>query len=217
MDINPASRNQTTPPGPGRNAPRISSDFDTFLRMLTTQLQNQDPLNPIDSADYAVQLATFSGVEQQVRTNTLLTALAGRFELMGMAQLSGWVGQEALTTAPVQFDGTPVTLVPAPRAGSDAAFLIVRDSAGRVVARESLPLDGKPYRWLGGGSNGNPLPSGRYTLSIESQTKGKVTDTSPAPAYSRISEARRDGDGVVLLLSGGVQVRADQVTGLRKP
>ena len=49
----------------------ISSDFNTFLRMLTVQMQNQDPLNPIDSADYAVQLATFSGVEQQVRTNQL--------------------------------------------------------------------------------------------------------------------------------------------------
>ena len=44
----------------------LSSDFETFLRMLTTQLQNQDPLNPVDSADFAVQLATFSSVEQQV-------------------------------------------------------------------------------------------------------------------------------------------------------
>ena len=44
----------------------ISSDFETFLRMLTVQLENQDPLDPTDSADYAMQLATFSGVEQQV-------------------------------------------------------------------------------------------------------------------------------------------------------
>ena len=50
----------------------IGNDFNTFLVMLTTQLQNQDPLNPIESSDYAVQLATFSGVEQQVRTNQLL-------------------------------------------------------------------------------------------------------------------------------------------------
>jgi flagellar basal-body rod modification protein FlgD len=43
----------------------LSSDFETFLKMLTTQLKNQDPMNPVDSADYAVQLATFSSVEQQ--------------------------------------------------------------------------------------------------------------------------------------------------------
>jgi len=40
----------------------VSSDFDTFLKMMTTQVQNQDPLNPVDSSDYAVQLATFSSV-----------------------------------------------------------------------------------------------------------------------------------------------------------
>ncbi|MEY5038566.1 MAG: flagellar basal body rod modification protein, partial [Pseudomonadota bacterium] len=50
------------------NKALISSDFDTFLKMLTAQMQNQDPLNPMDSTDYATQLATFSGVEQQART-----------------------------------------------------------------------------------------------------------------------------------------------------
>ena len=66
----------------------ITSDFTTFLKMLTTQMQNQDPLNPIDSTDYAAQLATFSGVEQQVRTNSLLADLGTQFGLMGMAQLA---------------------------------------------------------------------------------------------------------------------------------
>lgn len=47
-------------------------DFETFLKMLTTQIRNQDPLNPMEGSDFAVQLATFSGVEQQVQTNDLL-------------------------------------------------------------------------------------------------------------------------------------------------
>lgn len=55
----------------------ISSDFETFLRMLTVQMQNQDPLDPVDSSDYAVQLATFSNVERQVQTNDLLRELKG--------------------------------------------------------------------------------------------------------------------------------------------
>ena len=62
----------------------ISSDFETFLKMLTTQMQNQDPLNPIESSDYAVQLATFSGVEQQVRTNQLLADLANQMGSSGL-------------------------------------------------------------------------------------------------------------------------------------
>ena len=56
----------------GSNAEDIQN---RFLKLLTTQMQNQDPLNPIDSTDYAAQLATFSGVEQQVRTNSLLADL----------------------------------------------------------------------------------------------------------------------------------------------
>ncbi len=49
----------------------VTSDYETFLRMLTTQLQNQDPMNPMESDDFAMQLATFSGVEQQVKTNEI--------------------------------------------------------------------------------------------------------------------------------------------------
>ena len=81
--------------------PVISSDFDTFLKMLTTQIKNQDPTNPMDSADFAVQLATFSGVEQQVRTNDLLGDLGAQFGVMGMSQLGAWVGQEARAPGPV--------------------------------------------------------------------------------------------------------------------
>jgi len=64
MDVTPSTTTSISAANATANssAARITSDFDTFLRMLTVQMQNQDPLNPIDSADYAVQLATFSGI-----------------------------------------------------------------------------------------------------------------------------------------------------------
>ena len=92
---------QAAQPAP---APVINSDFETFLKMLTTQLKNQDPLNPIESSDFAVQLATFSSVEQQVMTNDLLTGLSGQMGQMGMAQLASWVGMEERAPMPAQFD-----------------------------------------------------------------------------------------------------------------
>ncbi|WP_240722871.1 flagellar hook capping FlgD N-terminal domain-containing protein [Poseidonocella sp. HB161398] len=49
-----------------------NSDFDTFIKILTSQIKNQDPANPLDSTELATQLATFSGVEQQVLTNKIL-------------------------------------------------------------------------------------------------------------------------------------------------
>ena len=68
-----AAASAGTPPagsGAGAGAPAASfsgGDFQTFLKMLTTQIKNQDPLNPMEGSDFAVQLATFSGVEQQVQ------------------------------------------------------------------------------------------------------------------------------------------------------
>jgi len=93
----------------------ISSDFETFLKMLTVQMQNQDPLNPVDSSDYAVQLATFSGVEQQVQTNDLLRGLTALMGTSGMAQMASWVGKEARAPVAAYFGGSPVTLAPTPR------------------------------------------------------------------------------------------------------
>ena len=72
--------------GQAGSASVISSDFETFLKMLTAQMENQDPLNPMDSADYAVQLATFSSVEQQVLTNDLLQAMTLQLGSSGMAE-----------------------------------------------------------------------------------------------------------------------------------
>ena len=62
----------------------ISSDFETFLRLLTTQMQNQDPLNPMESTEFASQLAQFSAVEQQVRSNELLVGLQAGLQTLGL-------------------------------------------------------------------------------------------------------------------------------------
>lgn len=193
------------------------SDFTTFLKMLTTQMQNQDPLNPIDSADFAVQLATFSGVEQQVQTNQLLSNLAGQFSLMGMAQLSGWVGQEARTGSDVWYDGNAVTLTPTSAPGADNLVLTVRDSTGALVSRETVPLGSRTYDWLGADAAGDRLPVGRYQLQLESRLGDEVIRTEPVQSYAPIEEARRDGDQITLILRGGIAVSASDVTALRMP
>lgn len=205
-----------TPSAPVANPARITSDFTTFLKMLTTQMQNQDPLNPIDSSDYAVQLATFSGVEQQVRTNDLLAGLGAQFGLMGMAQLAGWVGQEARAAAPVWMDGTPVTVLAQAKAGADRAMLVVRDARGDTVAREPVPPGAESVLWAGRDAAGNALPAGRYDLTLESWRGEEMLGSDAVESYAKITEARNTPDGVVLVLNGGVEVPANKVTALRQ-
>lgn len=196
--------------------PAISSDFDTFLKMLTTQIKNQDPTNPMDSSDFAVQLATFSGVEQQVRTNDLLTNLGTQFGVMGMSQLAAWVGQEARASGPVYLGDAPVSVTYQSVSGADRAVLAVRDDQGTLVAREDVTLGKGPYEWQGMGPDGTALPNGKYTLTLESY-KGdeQLGDPTTVEAYSRILEARSGTEGTVLVLQGGIEVPATQVTALR--
>ena len=103
----------------------IDSDFQTFLVMLTTQLENQDPLNPMEASEFAVQLATFSGVEQQVKSNDLLEGIQSQLGQMSMTQLAGWVGMEARVQAPVYVDGEAITIDPDPHPATDRMELVV--------------------------------------------------------------------------------------------
>lgn len=216
MDIQTVSTTTASPPRTAEaDAAKITSDYTTFLKMLTTQLQNQDPLNPIESSDYAVQLATFSGVEQQTRTNQLLESLGTQFNMLGMAQMAGWVGQEARVEAPVWMDGDPVTLSPNPAVGADRAVLVVQDSRGTVVSRQDIPASTAPFDWTGLGIDGLPLAPGQYSLSLESYRNGEMMSQNPMEHYARIVEAQGGVTGTMLLLEGGIKVQADKITALR--
>ncbi len=195
----------------------ISSDFETFLTMLTAQLENQDPLNPVESTDYAVQLATFSGVEQQVQTNDLLKELAGQMSVMGMADLANWVGKEARVAAPVQFDGRPVTLMGTPPASADLAYLVVRDASGAQISRTNIPVSDEPISWAGVGQDGQPLPEGVYSFELETYGNGVHISTDQMESYARVAEVQTEGSAMSLVLEGGARVDAGDITALRDP
>ncbi len=195
----------------------LSSDFETFLLMLTTQMQNQDPLNPIESQDFAVQLATFSGVEQQVRTNELLESLSGGLGLTGLSQLAGWVGMEARVAAPAVFDGSPIELVPDADPGSDSAELVVLNAYGQEISRQQVSVVAGQMEWAGVADNGAPLEPGEYSFQIASYSQGELTSVRDVPHYARIDEARQGLDGIELVTDGGIIVPSAEVTALRAP
>lgn len=195
----------------------INSDFDMFLKMLTAQVENQDPLDPMSSEDYAAQLAQFSGVEQQTKTNDLLEGLNAGFALLGMGQLASWVGMEARVAAPAQFDGTPITIAPNPVAIADQAFLLVTDEDGNEVDRREIPVSADPLQWDGMGADGAQIPDGIYTFSIESKKNGEVLDTIGAEVYVPITEARSQGGSTYLVIKGGTLIESSAITAIRDP
>lgn len=200
----------------GQQGALISSDFQTFLLMLTTQIQNQDPLNPMESTEFAQQLATFSGVEQQVKTNSLLESLTSKLSLSGMAQLAPWVGMEARVDAPVMFDGAPLTLYPAPVSGADQAVLVAYDAQGQEVLRSPTAVSAAPVDWAGVAAGGAPLPSGTYSFRLESYVDGELVNTSAVQTYGTITEVRNGISGVELVLEGGAIITTADIAALRE-
>ncbi|HQY42758.1 MAG TPA: flagellar hook capping FlgD N-terminal domain-containing protein [Paracoccaceae bacterium] len=204
-----------TRPPPQPAAEKVSSDYQMFLKMLTTQMKNQDPLNPIESSDYAVQLATFSGVEQQVKTNDLLTALTGQLGVTAMGQYAGWVGMEARSAAPVAYSGNPLTLYLTPAAGAEKTVLVAYDAQNREVMRQEIPVSGSSIQWTGKTASGGQVMNGTYSFRLESYLGGKLAQTDKVEAFSKITEVRQGTSGPILVMAGGATALPAEVKALR--
>lgn len=217
MDITQLSQTAVTPPAPSvaGTSTEVSSDFETFLKMLTAQMKYQDPLNPVDSTDYATQLATFSGVEQAVLTNDLLQSLTSQLTTGGLVDMAALVGKEVRTTGPAYFNGQPLTLLSTQTVASDTAELVVRDATGTEVQRQSVPTSAETVEWAGNGAGGAPLPAGQYQFEIQSTSNGQVIAQTPVATYNTVNEVRLEGGVTMLVLAGGITVASDQVTALR--
>ncbi len=195
----------------------LNSDFETFLKMLTAQMKNQDPLNPVDSTEFASQLAAFSTVEQQVMTNDLLAGLGQQLGVLGMGQLQGWVGMTARAEMPVVFNGSPIPLTYSARPGADIAQMIVRDSNGGIVQQQTVPIKGADYVWTGRDEDGTLLPPGTYSISVDSFQGQELLGSAPVQSQAQIVEAQLSGGSTLLVMEGGQRVAAANILGLRDP
>jgi len=193
----------------------ISSDFETFIKMLTAQMENQDPLNPLDSQDFATQLAMFSGVEQQVKSNELLAALGSQMQLSGLGEMAGWVGMEARIAVPANFEGVPIEIIPDPPTFAESATLVVYNKEGVEVQRQSMPVSDTPVVWDGISDDGTVLDHGLYTFAVEATSNGEVIDTHIPDIFADVSEVRLVDGVSVVVLAGGAIHPASSVSGLR--
>jgi len=201
--------------GTTAEGPKIEANFDTFLALLTAQLKNQDPLKPVDSTDFVAQLAQFSAVEQQVQTNDALTDILGLLGGGDVASLASWLGAEIQAPGPVFFAGSPVDLSTAPTPEATQSSLVVRNSAGDIIARQ--PVNGLDERisWSGLTDAGGAAPEGLYSFTVESFNGGAALPTQQATGFSKVEEVRIDGETPILVLQGGDIVGLGDVQAVR--
>ncbi|MFC3569747.1 flagellar hook capping FlgD N-terminal domain-containing protein [Paracoccus sp. TOH] len=209
------SSSQPTLPS-GTAQAEAASQFETFLKMLTTQIKNQDPLNPMEGTEFAVQLATFSGVEQQVQTNLLLKQLLQGSGGGELGRLSDWIGREVRTSAPVWFDRSPLTLQIDGVANAEAMTLVTLDEQGNEILRESIGLGSGEVDWQGKRANGELLPAGLYSFRVEATKDGEVLSTRNVGAYTRVTGVELAADGARLVLLGGGVATVEDISALRE-
>jgi flagellar basal-body rod modification protein FlgD len=162
-----------SPTGTGAlgNAASKSLGKDDFLKLLMAQIQYQDPMSPMSDQAFVAQLATFSGLEQQMVANQRLGELQMAQLSAGNAQLAGFIGQDVVARGDtLTLDGGPPPPISIQLEGAASAVEVtVRDSNGSIVA--TVQSGGRPagsgqLAWPGTDANGNPLPPGEYTVSV---------------------------------------------------
>lgn len=194
----------------------LSSDFETFLKMLTAQAEYQDPLEPIDSSEYAAQLAQFSMVEQQVLANERLEEMTAQLAIANMSQLATMIGMEARTIEPVLFSGDTIRVAVDPVTDADQAFLVVKNDQGLEVDRREITLEARDLTWNGRDPSGGTFPEGLYSFEVQNFAQGKEIATDKAAVYLRIEEARSIEGEAGLILAGGTELLARNLEGLRE-
>ena len=146
----------------------IADNFDTFLQLLTTQLKNQNPLDPLDTNAFTQQLVQFSSVEQQLKTNDFLSALVQSNNNTVQTNAVNYIGKT------VSASGTRSELVNGSAvwnfALEDAAMTTVniKDADGNVVYTEqgSLQAGAGMFQWDGKTSTGATAPDGTYSITM---------------------------------------------------
>jgi flagellar basal-body rod modification protein FlgD len=179
---NAASGAQSKPDA-GRKA--IADNFDAFLSLLTTQLKNQSPLDPLDANQFTQQLVQFSGVEQQLKTNDLLSAMAKNIGGNGGSGGFNAANAAALIGTQVSVDGSTSRLTANGVGGYTADFPVktqsnysdyqvsIRDEQGNEVYNTPWSPSGtgdQTFTWNGRRNNGSDVdPSGKYTITVSGQ------------------------------------------------
>ncbi len=150
------------------NLGNIAGNFDAFLTLLTTQLQHQDPLSPLDTNQFTQQLVQFASVEQQINMNTSLSTLISLQQTQQATAALGFIG------ATVVVGGNTAQLTNGQASWNYAvsspatATINVSNASGQVVysTTQAVQPGTQTFVWNGKSSAGSMMPTGAYTVSI---------------------------------------------------
>src|SRR3954463_6333227 len=155
----------------------LAGNFNTFLTLLTTQLKNQNPLDPLDTNQFTQQLVQFAGVEQQINMNQQLTSLVNLQKATQTTSAMSFLGSTATV------DGTTTKLTNGAASWSfsvdkpSTATINIKSATGALAYSGSYPLTpgAQNFNWDGRGNNGVKWPDGDYTMTVTAKDASGTT------------------------------------------
>ncbi len=183
---------------------QLAGNFDTFLQLLTTQLQNQDPLSPMDSTQFTQQLVSFAGVEQQINTNNNLQSLISLNTSQQASAAVSYIGHSVvMTSGKGSLTGGDVDWTYNLSAPSAGTTLTVTNTAGQVVYSQagSTSAGNNDFNWNGKDSNGNQLADGQYTLNVSAAAADGSAVSSTIASKAIVTAVDMSGAAPQLVLS----------------
>ncbi|MEM6812220.1 MAG: flagellar hook assembly protein FlgD [Pseudomonadota bacterium] len=198
----------------------LAEDFSQFLQLLTTQLQNQDPLSPMDSNEFTNQLVQFSQVEQQINSNSKLddivalnlnNAITGALNYIGkdVSYISAEIPLEQGEPSTIRYslDGTATI----------SQINIFNEEGNLVFSTEAQKAAGvHEFVWNGTDLLNNPLPSGTYSVSIDSLDSQENVINTTTVVTARVNGIEQQ-DGVVFALVGERAVAVTDILNAKEP
>ncbi len=199
---------------------KLAEDFDSFLTLLTTQLQNQDPLSPLDTNQFTQQLVSFAGVEQQINSNQKLDSLVQMQLSNVFSSALGYVGLDVnYLSSELSYDGTGGAKISYSLSDAAASNQVnIYNESGELVysAQGDTSSGAHEFVWDGKSTGGETMPAGNYSIYVDAlDSAGDVVDSSiVVPGRVRGVETQ---DGVVHLLIGDRAVALSNVLNAATP
>jgi flagellar basal-body rod modification protein FlgD len=197
----------------------IAGNFDSFLQLLTTQLKNQSPLDPLDTNQFTQQLVQFASVEQQLRSNDTLTALLTSVKASATSNAASFIGMQVTADgATTRLSGGKAQWTINPARAASQATIAIRDKNGSVVATQTkpLPAGSQAFAWDGHTSTGSVAPDGDYTITVTARDASGQTVSVKTEVTGKVDAVDLSGDTPQLVI-GSTRVPLANIKGIGLP
>ena len=192
---------------------KLDEDLNRFLTLLITQLENQDPLDPMDASEFTSQLVQFASVEQQISQNSNLEKLLNVTQTSQVGDMVSFIGTEIEYSGDLfELEGELAKFTYTLDSKAAKVDIAVRDQSGRTVfnAVGENDIGTHGFVWDGTGNSGLPQPDGPYTLIVSAIGPDGEIQGVKKTVFGQVSGAGAE-DGVVSLFIHGITVPLDQV------